>query len=177
MVEDGVEERDLLVGGATAAGQESPVRWLDAREARSWQGLQLMHLRLDGVLGRELAEASGLSLPDYVVLMVLNDSPEGRLRAFELGRELGWEKSRLSHHVSRMAARGLVERQRCPSDQRGAYVAVTAKGRTALVAAAPVHVAGVRRHFVDLLTPAQLEAVASVAETVLDKLGDGQPPC
>ena len=155
------------------------VAWLDEREARAWRGLQALQLRLTARLSRELAAGSELSYPDYTVLVVLTDQPEGRLRAFELGRELGWEKSRVSHHVSRMAARGLVTRERCPSDQRGAFVVVTERGRHAIEAAAPGHVAAVRRHFVDQLTPAQLDTLGDITETVLDKLdafdcsGDG----
>jgi DNA-binding MarR family transcriptional regulator len=153
------------------------VQWLDEREARAWRGLQALQMRLTARLSRDLAACSNLSYPDYTVLVVLTDQPEGRLRAFELGRVLGWEKSRVSHHVSRMADRGLVRRERCPSDQRGAFVAVTELGRKAIEAAAPGHVAAVRRHFIDLLSPAQLDALAAMCAVVLDALetdaGDG----
>lgn len=150
--------------------------WLDESEARAWRGLQAMQLRLTARLSRELAAESELSYPDYTVLVVLTDQPDGRLRPFELGRELGWEKSRVSHHVSRMAARGLVTREKCSSDQRGAFVVITAPGRRAIEAAAPGHVAAVRRYFVDQLTPAQLDAVGDITESVLavlDREADG----
>ena len=81
------------------------VRWLSEREERAWRGLQLMQMRLEADLARQLATESGLSYPDYVVLVALTDLPEGRLRLFELGALLGWEKSRLSHHVARMVER------------------------------------------------------------------------
>jgi DNA-binding MarR family transcriptional regulator len=148
------------------------VRWLDEDEEQAWRRLQLMQLQLTATLGRELAADSGLSYQDYMVLVALTDRPEGRMRAFELGRELGWEKSRLSHHISRMVERGFVERQRCETDQRGAFVVVTKRGRQAIEAAAPGHVAGVRRHFIDLLSPAQLGSLRDVATTVLDGLAD-----
>ena len=135
-----------------------------------------MQLRLTALLGRELHEASGLSLQDYFVLVVLTERPGGRLRAFELGEELGWEKSRLSHHISRMAERGLVVRERCPSDQRGAFVAVTEQGRREITAAAPGHVAAVRTHFVDLLKPEQLDQLGDITETVLGPLEAGPRP-
>jgi DNA-binding MarR family transcriptional regulator len=147
-------------------------RWLDDREARAWRGLQAVQLRLTATLSRALGAESELSYPDYTVLVVLTDQPDGRLRAFELGRELGWEKSRLSHHVSRMVARGLVTRERCPDDQRGAFVVVTDAGRAAIEAAAPGHVAAVRRHFIDLLSPAQLDTLAAITDTVLSSLDD-----
>ena len=146
------------------------VRWLDEAEARAWRGLQLMELRLNGALARQLASDAGLSHPDYVVLVALTDQPDGRLRLFELGRILGWEKSRLSHQISRMTDRGLVTKEKCDADRRGAYVVLAPKGRREIEAAAPGHVALVRQLFVDVLTPAQLATIAEVAETVLARL-------
>ncbi len=143
------------------------VRWLDEREERAWRALQFMQMRLDAELARQLSTDSSLSYPDYLVLVALTDAPEGRLRSFELGRVLGWEKSRLSHQVARMVERGLVEKQACASDRRGAYVAVTTQGRSEIAAAAPGHVRAVRSLFVDRLTRDELDVVAAVAERVL----------
>lgn len=147
-------------------------QWLTGREERAWRGLQFMQMRLDGALARQLAAESGLSYPDYLVLVALTDSPDGRMRLFELAAVLGWEKSRLSHHIARMAARGLVSKEPCDSDRRGAYVVVTPGGRQEIEAAAPGHVAAVRRLFVDRLTPTQLDALADIAETVLATFDD-----
>jgi DNA-binding MarR family transcriptional regulator len=147
-------------------------RWLDAREARAWRALQMMQMRLDGELARLLAAESGLSYQDYTVLVALTAQPEGRMRAFELGAILGWEKSRLSHHVRRMAERGLVKKDKCASDRRGSFVAVTAAGRREIEDAAPGHVTAVRQLFVDRLTGDQLDALADVAETVLAGLDE-----
>jgi DNA-binding MarR family transcriptional regulator len=147
-------------------------RWLDAREARAWRTLQMMQMRLDGELARLLAAESGLSYQDYTVLVALTGQPEGRMRAFELGALLGWEKSRLSHHVRRMAERGLVRKEKCASDRRGSFVSVTAAGRKEIEAAAPGHVTAVRQLFVDRLTGDQLDALADVAETVLAGLDE-----
>jgi DNA-binding MarR family transcriptional regulator len=143
------------------------VRWLSASEERAWRALQFMQMRLEGALARQLAGDSGLSYPDYLVLVALTDRPDGRMRLFELGGVLGWEKSRLSHHVARMEARGLVEKERCDTDRRGAFVLVTKRGRTEIEAAAPGHVAAVHRLFVDRVTPSQLDAIADAAEAVL----------
>ena len=148
------------------------VRWLNEREERAWRALQFMQLRLEGELARQLAADSGLSYPDYVVLVALTDRPDGRMRLFELAAALGWEKSRLSHHVERMAGRGLVTKERCAADRRGAYVVVTDRGRTEIAAAAPGHVATVRRLFVDRLTPSQLDAVGEAADIVLAALDE-----
>jgi DNA-binding MarR family transcriptional regulator len=148
------------------------VRWLDEREERAWRALQVMQLRLSGELARQLAADSGLSYADYVVLVALTDRADGRRRVFELARDLGWEKSRVSHHIARMVGRGLVTKEPCASDRRGAFVAVTGQGRNEIAAAAPGHVDAVRRLFVDRLTPRQLDAVRDAAEVVLAALDD-----
>ena len=148
------------------------VRWLTKREERAWRALQFMQMRLEAELARQLAAESGLSYPDYLVLVALTDRADGRMRLFELADVLGWEKSRASHHVGRMVERGLVKKERCDSDRRGFYVVVTARGRREIEAAAPGHVAAVRRLFVDRLTPEQLEAVGDAAEAVLAAFDD-----
>ena len=153
-------------------GDVDDVRWLTEREERAWRSLQFMQMRLDGELARQLAAESGLSYPDYLVLVALTDRPDGRMRLFELAAVLGWEKSRLSHHVGRMAERGLVTKERCDSDRRGAFVVVTRLGRREIEAAAPGHVAAVRRLFVDRLTPFQLDAIGEAADIVLAALDD-----
>ncbi len=95
-----------------------------------------------------------------MVLAELSDRPENRARFSELGQQLGWEKSRVSHHIARMEKRGLVERVKCVTDLRGAFIAITDAGRAAISAAAPAHVETVRRHCIDLLTPQQLKTLA-----------------
>lgn len=143
------------------------VRWLDEREARAWRALQFMQLRLSGRLAADVAATSELSYADYLVLVAVSDRPDGRARLFELVEDLGWEKSRVSHQVARMSSRGLVRKELCGQDRRGAFVVTTESGRRAIEAAAPHHVAMVRRLFVDPLTPAELDAITSAAEKVL----------
>lgn len=144
-------------------------KWLTDSEQRAWRNLSLMQLQLVALLGRELA-ADGLSYQDYLVLATLSDQPGGQMRLHELGSVLGWEKSRVSHHMTRMEARGLVVRTKCATDQRGWFVVLTDEGRAASAAAAPAHVAIVRRHFVDLLTADQLATLDTIARTVLEHL-------
>jgi DNA-binding MarR family transcriptional regulator len=151
------------------------VRWLSESEERAWRALQFMQMRLEAELARQLTAESGLSYPDYVVLVTLTDHPDGRLRLFELGATLGWEKSRLSHHVTRMADRGFVKKEPCDDDRRGSFVVVTKRGRSEIEAAAPGHVRSVRELFVDQLTPDELEVIASAAEKVLVHLDEAQP--
>ena len=127
-------------------------------------------MRLGAEVGRRLAAASGLSVQDYGVLVVLTSQPDGSIRSYELAARLGWEKSRLSHHIGRMQRRGLVTKQRCEVDRRGWFVAITPQGRSEIEAAAPGHLEDVRELFVDLLEPAQLDVLGDITETVLAHL-------
>ena len=148
----------------------SQTRWLNDEEARAWRQFLVMSSRLQRSLGIQLQRDTGLSDSDYGVLVMLSEAPEQRLRPSELGRALQWEKSRLSHHLSRMETRGLVKRMPCRTDSRGALVVMTASGRRALERAAPMHVDHVRRVFVDALTPEQLRSLADIAEKVVAQL-------
>lgn len=149
------------------------IKWLSAEEGEAWRNFTLLQFQLFALLGRELAP-SGLSYQDYVVLAELSDRPDNQARFSELGKQLGWEKSRVSHHIARMEKRGLVARVKCETDLRGAFVAMTNEGRAAITAAAPEHVAVVRRQFVDLLTPAQLQTLSDSSRTVLANLPGDQ---
>jgi DNA-binding MarR family transcriptional regulator len=146
------------------------VEWLDEREAAAWRGLQFMQMRLETHLARQLTAESSLSLQDFVVLVALTDQPEGRLRSFELSETLGWDKTRLSHHLKRMLARGLVDKQVCPTDRRGHFVTITDLGREAIEHAAPGHVTAVRRLFLDLLSDDDLDTIVRVTGRVLARL-------
>ncbi|CAN5403184.1 MarR family transcriptional regulator [soil metagenome] len=146
--------------------------WLDDEEQATWRKF----LRLESVLQRRLAQQlqrdSGLSDADFQVLVDLSEAPEGRLRAFELGEELQWEKSRLSHHLTRMQKRGLISREECETDARGAFVVISADGRAAIEAAAPLHVAEVRALFIDVLGPEHISALDRICDTVLAVLDE-----
>ncbi len=146
--------------------------------AQVWRSFLTVQSRLTASLGRQLLADSGLSLADFEVLVVLSDAPTGRCRAYELGRDLQWEKSRLSHHLTRMERRGLLAREGCGTDRRGAYVRLTSDGRRAIEAAAPGHVENVRRSVFDVLTPAQVDSLGEVCAAVLSRLEPvvGSPP-
>jgi DNA-binding MarR family transcriptional regulator len=154
-------------------------RWLDDAEFRAWIGYRRMKLLLDAQVSRDLLHDSGLSAPDYDVLSALTSTEERRWRLTALAERMLWSKSRLSRHISRMEQRGLVTREECASDGRGAMVVLTEGGLRAIEAAAPDHVESVRRHFIDLLTREQIEVLGTVAETVLAHLsqpvGSGTP--
>ena len=146
------------------------VRWLDDEEQRAWRSLMTMQDGLTEFLDRELRHRCGLSTPDYQVLAHLSESPEGRLRPFELGALLRWEKSRLSQHLGRMEKRGLVSRAPCATDQRGAVVTITPRGRDLITAAAPQHVANVRDVCIDQLTNADLKSLIAIGDKVRKRL-------
>jgi DNA-binding MarR family transcriptional regulator len=100
----------------------------------------------------------------------LSEARGGRLRTGELAHDLVWSMSRTSHQLRRMEDRSLVVRETCAADGRGTEVVITATGRRALRRAAPAHVASVRRHFVDLLGPTELDALVVIAERVVEHL-------
>jgi DNA-binding MarR family transcriptional regulator len=149
-------------------------RHLNADEQAAWEGLQRMHAQLSPRLRQDLSARGAISPEDYQVLAVLNSSPGGQTRAHTLSRELGWEKSRLSHHITRMVSRRLVTRREDPTDRRGRYVAITSRGRRAVEMSAPEYADAVHRSLLDLLTPAQLALLADITRTVVHALGGEQ---
>ncbi|GAA4230259.1 DNA-binding MarR family transcriptional regulator [Streptosporangium album] len=141
-------------------------RWLTPEEAAVWKKYRTLRRELQLAQDRQLARDSGLSGADYALLAPLSESPEGVLRFRELGLEVGWERSRLSHQLTRMEKRGLVTREACPGDARGAMIRLTRHGRDAIEAAAPQHVEAVQRLFFDPLTPGEMR----VFEGFLDRM-------
>jgi DNA-binding MarR family transcriptional regulator len=151
-------------------------RWLDDAEARAWRGYMRMRTLLHAQIVRDLAREAGLSGPDYDVLSNVSEAEGRRARLGDLAARMAWSRSRLSHHITRMEQRGLVTREDCADDGRGAFVVLTDAGLRAIQAAAPGHVASVRRHFIDLLSREQLDALADISQTVVRRLGDEPPP-
>jgi DNA-binding MarR family transcriptional regulator len=123
-------------------------------------------------LNRLLLQDSGLTEADYEILAVLSERPTGRMPAQELGALLQWEKSRLSHQVRRMQQQGLITREPNPADARSALICLLPAGRHAVEDAAPQHVHNVRRHFINLLSPAELDMLAALNERVLRHLAE-----
>jgi DNA-binding MarR family transcriptional regulator len=149
--------------------------WLSAEQQRVWRDWLALNAQLPATLHRRLQSDSDLSLPDFEVLVRLTES-EDRVRVTDLARVMDWERSRLSHHVKRMESRGLVTRQECPEDARGAFVVVTAQGRAAIERAAPDHARTVRELLFDDLTPQELDTLGTVLARVLDRLGPPSEP-
>jgi DNA-binding MarR family transcriptional regulator len=150
-------------------------RWLTPDEERAWRGLLQMTAQLQGRLNRQLQDAFGLSLADYDVLVRLTDTPQGRLRVYELAHDLQWEQSRLSHHLARMQRRGLVAREECTTDRRGAFIVLTGTGRRTIEEAAPAHVETVRKLVFDGLPVEHVAVLDSLSAHVLSRLEESVP--
>lgn len=148
----------------------APPRWLDARQQRAWRQVIAGATHLLDQLDRELRVGHDLTLADYEILVHLSEAPDSRLRMAELADAALVSRSRLTHRVDRMVARGLVEREACPTDRRGTFAVLTADGRRAIEAAAPTHVEGVRRYVVDGLDPDELDALGRGMGAVADAI-------
>lgn len=146
------------------------VQWLDDHEQRVWRQWLRLNSTLTARLARQMLEESGLSLPDFEVLVRLSESPEHRIRVVALADGLRWERSRLSHHLTRMEKRALVQRQECPQDRRGAYVVITPAGLSALDGAAPAHVRQVRCAVFDVLSDQELGLLDQLTAKLLSGL-------
>src|SRR6202046_1008054 len=121
--------------------------WLDGDQQRAWLAYIRVQLRLAYEMNRQLLTDSGLSPPDYDVLTALSVAGQGRMQITVLAAQIGWERSRVSHHVRRMSTRALVTCALSEADRRVTEVTLTGRGRQALEEAAPGHVDLVRRLF------------------------------
>jgi len=147
--------------------------WLSEDQQAVWRSWLAVSAGLPAALHRQLASDSGLSLPDFDVLVQLSESPEGRLRVTELARALTWERSRVSHHLTRMQKRGLVAREECADDGRGAFVVLTPAGRSTIESAAPAHVETVKDLVFSGLDAEELAVLGRVLESVRGRLAAG----
>ena len=150
-------------------------RWLTEKEQRAWRGLLQMTSQLNARMNRQLQDDYGISLADYDMLVVLSEAPAGRLRVFEIADTLAWEQSRVSHQLARMQRRGLVAREECATDARGAFAVLTEAGRAAIERAAPAHVETVRQLLFDGLSRDQLAALTAITSDVLERLQQTSP--
>jgi DNA-binding MarR family transcriptional regulator len=145
-------------------------KWLSGDEEKAWRGFVALRIGLVGHLARQLAQECGITEAEFEVLVVVSEAPGQRIRSRELGKALNWERSRLSHQIARMEERGMVAREQCENDARGFDVLLTKAGLKAIQAAAPKHLEAVRHCFIDLLTPAQMKALANIADVVGEHL-------
>lgn len=146
------------------------VRWLDDREGRAWRAFLLGTQLLMDQLDRELLQEAGIPHAYYAIMVVLSEQPHRALRMSEIADHLRFSKSRLTHAIGRLEERGWVERVACSTDRRGQFAVLTDAGQEALRLAAPTHVAGVRAHLFDRLTPEQVEQLRVIGEAIAGPL-------
>ncbi|GAA3730834.1 MarR family transcriptional regulator [Leifsonia bigeumensis] len=153
----------------------SEVSEVTREEWAVWRKFYAMRRQLDRALEDQLQRDAGISGPDYEILLALFESPQRRLRSRDLTARIGWEKSRISHQVTRMEARGLVERSECEDDLRGTWIELTTQGRRAVLGAMREHTTAIRGLFFDVLTPEELSSLQAVSERVLEAINP--PAC
>ncbi len=139
-------------------------------ELRIWRSYIETAEALRSRLAARLQGESSLSIGDYQVLLALSEASGQRLRSSELAGEIGWERSRLSHHLGRMEKRGLIRREACAADSRGAEVVLTDAGARAFRSASLPHLRAVRELFLEALTPEQLAQVGAVTSSLRRRL-------
>jgi DNA-binding MarR family transcriptional regulator len=143
---------------------------LDEREARVWDVFFETQVLFWRRMAQQLQQDTDLSEPDLAILTALAAADGGRLRAYELSGVTQFEKSRLHHHLTRMAGRGLITREQSPDSSRGTVIALTDAGRTAVTGAMPLRAAHIRRWLLDPLDPAQLDALAEISTKIRERL-------
>jgi DNA-binding MarR family transcriptional regulator len=141
-----------------------------ADELRIWRDFIETADALRAELTSRLQSETSLSPGDYGVLLALSEAPDRRMRSSELAAGIGWERSRLSHHLARMEKRGLIRREECATDNRGAEVVLAPAGAEAFRGATVPHLRAIRELFVDALTPAQVAAAADLAAALRTRL-------
>lgn len=154
----------------SARGRRSP----DRDELAVWREYIESSEAVKRALASDFQATSGITPGDYGVLLALSEAPQRRLRSSELADVVGWERSRLSHHLRRMEERGLVERHRVAGDARGAAVQLTREGASFFRKSSASHLRVVREVFIDAFTPEQLKAM-HVATTALRKHLQSRP--
>ena len=141
-------------------------RWLDDEEMAAWRGMIDVYEGVMASLAAELLTRHGINDGDYAVLVTLSESPGGRLRMCDLARHLHLSPSGITRRIDGMVKQALVAREPSTEDRRVMLAVLTPKGRTLLEAAAPDHVDGVRRHFLDHLSRTQVRNLASAFAAV-----------
>jgi DNA-binding MarR family transcriptional regulator len=162
--------------GSEYRGEVDETQWLNDDEQRLWRAWLRVHARLVARLDAELQTDHGLSSADYEVLVNLSEAPERSLRMAELAERLRLSPSGLTRRLDGLVRDGLVERRKCPSDGRGSLAVLTDAGFARLVGAAPTHVAGVRRYFVDPLSAAEQRELMGSLNAIEALLAPSQGP-
>ncbi|WP_120339546.1 MarR family winged helix-turn-helix transcriptional regulator [Cryobacterium soli] len=140
--------------------------WLTPVEHDAWMALAEVLFRLPAGLESQLQRDAGLAMADYMVLVMLSERDDHCMRMSELASSASTSQSRLSRIVARLEAAGYVTREMAADDRRAVIATLTESGLAKLVAAAPGHVAQVRKLVFDRLTPAQVLSLTDIARSL-----------
>src|SRR3989440_8910920 len=151
-------------------GTATQPRWLSDEEQQTWRGFIAVNQLLFEALDRQLQQDANMPQGYYILLAMLSEAPNRRLRMSELAEITQSSQSRVSHAVSRLEEAGWVRREKVPNDRRGNLAVLTEKGDDVLVRTAPGHVAAVRANLFDLLTPEQGHQLFEICLPVLDNV-------
>jgi DNA-binding MarR family transcriptional regulator len=135
---------------------------LSPRELAAWRGMLQVHARVARALDAQMRAEHGLTVSQYEVLLFLAGAPGRRLRMSEIADRALLTRSGLTRLVDRLVELGHVTRCAAEQDGRGSFAELTEQGRAAFAAAQRTHREGVRRFFLDRLSPADQEALAGV---------------
>ena len=145
-------------------------KWLTEKERAAWVQLSAVLELLPSALDCQLRRDASLTYFGYYVLAMLSEAPDRILRMSALAAQTNATLSRLSHVVSRLEDRRLVERFTCPEDGRATNVRLTDEGLNRLVDSAPGHVATVREHVLAPLTTDQVSQLTAITAALLTRL-------
>jgi DNA-binding MarR family transcriptional regulator len=166
---DKPERLPVLPTDGRSDGRKSPTR----DELQAWRSFTETTDLVKRTLEAELQRTSGTSSGDYAVLLALSEQPDHRMRSSPLAEQVGWERSRLSHHLGRMERRALISRERAGDDSRSAWVALTDEGARSFRRASSPHLHSVQRVFVSALTAEQLAALDDAMQALRSHLEGG----
>ena len=139
-------------------------------ELQIWRGYIETAEAVRSALTARLHSESSLSSSDYPVLLALSEAHLHQLRSSELAAAIGWERSRLSHHIARMEARGLLRREPCAEDNRGALVVLAESGLDMFRRSTVPHLSAIRELFVDAFSPEQLRQIEVLTRVLHEHL-------
>src|SRR5215210_8240162 len=135
---------------------------LSPEERAAWAGFIRAHASIVKELDAELKASHGLPLSSFDVLIQLSLAPDGRMQMFELAEAVHLSRSALTRQVDRLEGQGLIERHRGERDPRQVFACITELGLERLAETTPTHLTGVRRRFLERLSPAQVRQLAVV---------------
>lgn len=154
---------------------QSSTERLTVAEQRAWSGMLHITAALRKRMGTIISDEAGLSETDYAVLVPIVYAGDSPLRSSELAEAISWDRSRLSHHLSRLETRGLIERTPHAKDSRGAVLHITGTGLAAVRLASGPHLRSIKHLFADALSDEQIRSLIEIVEALETHLNTSDP--